>query len=276
LKNSKVILGFNRISNNRLFVNFTTAIIVLYSVILGIRTFEDVYVPHEDLFSALDLLITLYFLIEISIRMISEEKIINFFKDGWNIFDFVIVAISLIPADNSEYAMIARMVRVFRVLRLITARPELKQIINVIIKAIPAIVDIVVLLFIVFYIYAIIGSFLFADTKSGLWDNFLIAMLTLFRILTFEDWTDVMYEAMEIDSWYWIYFVSFIIIAAFVLFNFFVAVIIEQMQNMHENKAAEELSQKIDDEDCHILELTQTIKQLNDKIDRLEKKIDEK
>jgi voltage-gated sodium channel len=162
------------------------------------------------------------------------------------------------------------MVRVFRVLRLITARPELKQIIDVLIKAIPAIIDIVILMFIVFYIYAIVGSFLFADLKSGLWNNFLIAMLTLFRILTFEDWTDVMYEAMEINSWYWIYFVSFVIIAAFVLFNFFVAVIIEQMQNMHEDK----LGEKLEEEDKHIVDLTKTIEQLNNKIDRLESKID--
>jgi voltage-gated sodium channel len=207
---------------------------------------------------------------EIAIRMASEERTLDFFKDGWNVFDFVIVTISLIPLDSADFAMIARMVRVFRVLRLITARPELKQIIDVLIKAIPAIVDIVLLMFIVFYIYAIIGSFLFAELKSGLWDNFLIAMLTLFRVLTFEDWTDVMYEAMELNSWYWIYFVSFVIIAAFVLFNFFVAVIIEQMQSMHEDKITETLQK----EDDHIQELTEVIKGLNSKIDKLESKID--
>jgi voltage-gated sodium channel len=107
-------------------------------------------------------------------------------------------------------------------------------------RAIPAIVDIVILMFIIFYIYAIIGSFLFADMPSGLWSNFLIAMLTLFRILTFEDWTDVMYETMEVYPWSWVFYISFIIIAAFVFFNLFVAVIIGEMQKLQNAEADEE------------------------------------
>ncbi len=116
-------------------------------------------------------------------------------------------------------------------------------------KAIPAIIDIVILLFIIFYIYAIIESVVFADMPSGLWDNFLVAMLTLFRVFTFEDWTDVMYETMEVYPWSWIYYVSFIIIAAFVFFNLFVAVIIGEMQKMQDEKMKEEIhedSKKLD------------------------------
>ena len=119
--------------------------------------------------------------------------------------------------------------RIFRVLRLLNARPELKKIIDMLIGAIPAIVDIVILMFIIFYIYAIVGNFFFEELKSGLWKDFLTAMLTLFRVLTFEDWTDVMYEAMEVHPWAWVYFVSFVIIAAFVFFNLFVAVIIAKI-----------------------------------------------
>ena len=102
-------------------------------------------------------------------------------------------------------------------------------------------------MFIIFYIYAVVGSFIFADMKSGLFDNFLTAMLTLFRILTFEDWTDVMYEAMEIYQWSWIYFISFIVITAFVFFNLFIAVIIGEMQEMRdsEKKSSDEYIQKI-------------------------------
>jgi voltage-gated sodium channel len=181
--------------------------------------------------------------------MLAEEKFLNFFKSGWNVFDFVIVAVTLIPLENSSFAAIARLMRVFRILRLFTARPELKAIIDMLIKAIPSIVDIVILMFIIFYIYAIIGSFVFMDLPSGLWENFLTAMLTLFRILTFEDWTDVMYEAMEVYPWAWIYFVSFIIIAAFVFFNLFVAVIIGEMQKMQNQEVNDEVhedSKKID------------------------------
>ena len=114
--------------------------------------------------------------------------------------------------------------------------------------AIPSIIDIVILMFIIFYIYAIIGNFLFASVPSGLWNDFLVSMLTLFRILTFEDWTDVMYEGMEIYPWSWVYFVSFIIIAAFVFFNLFVAVIIGEMENIRdkEDHGHEDEMEKLD------------------------------
>ncbi len=83
--------------------------------------------------------------------------------------------------------------------------------------------------------------FIFVDLPSGLWKDFLVSMLTLFRVLTFEDWTDVMYEAMEVYPWAWIYFVSFVIIAAFVFFNLFVAVIIGEMQKLQEADMKEEI-----------------------------------
>lgn len=117
------------------------------------------------------------------------------------------------------------------------------------IRAIPSIIDIVILMFIIFYIYAIVGNFYFSDLPSGLWKDFLVSMLTLFRVLTFEDWTDVMYEAMEVYPWAWIYFVSFVIIAAFVFFNLFVAVIIGEMQKIQESDFHDEMhedSKKLD------------------------------
>jgi voltage-gated sodium channel len=178
--------------------------------------------------------------------MSTEENFMDFFKDRWNIFDFIIVVITLIPLNNSSMAAVARLLRIFRVLRLITARPELKQIIDMLIGAIPSIIDIVILLFIIFYIYAIMGNFFFASAPSGLWNDFLIAMLTLFQILTFEGWTDIMYEAMKIHPWAWIYFVSFVVIAGFVFFNLFVAVIIGEMEKLRHGGEHKEEVEKLD------------------------------
>jgi voltage-gated sodium channel len=174
----------------------------------------------------------------------------------------VIVIVTLIPLENSSFAAIARLMRVFRVLRLFTSRPELKRIIDMLIKAIPSIVDIVILMFIIFYIYAIIGSFIFADLSSGLWSDFLTAMLTLFRVLTFEDWTDVMYEAMDVYPWAWVYFVSFVIIAAFVFFNLFVAVIIGEMQKLQDA----DMKDEIHDEHEKVNKLIKDVEELKELI----------
>jgi len=252
------------IRESRWFSNLTTGLILFYAAALGFKTIDKVAEPYGWVFYSIDMFITIYFLIEIVIKISAEEKWQNFFKNGWNVFDFIIVVITLIPLENSSFAAIARLLRIFRVLRLLNARPELKRIIDMLIGAIPSIVDIVILMFIIFYIYAIIGNFFFEDLESGLWKDFLTSMLTLFRVLTFEDWTDVMYEAMLVYSWAWAYFVSFVIIAAFVFFNLFVAVIIGEMENIRDEEKNEQL-----DREEHKIDL------LLEKIDTLQKDIEE-
>ncbi len=249
------------------FSNLTTFIILAYASVLGFKTIDAVETNYSIFLQFADYFVTVYFIFEIAIKMVAEKKFVNFFKSGWNVFDFVIVVITLLPLEQSGFAAIARMLRVFRVLRLFTARPELKKIIDMLIKAIPSIIDIVILMFIIFYIYAIIGNFYFHDLPSGLWNDFLVSMLTLFRVLTFEDWTDVMYEAMEVYPMAWIYFVSFVIIAAFVFFNLFVAVIIGEMQKLQEADMKEELH-----EDHLKLDiLLQEIKSLREEVKDLKK-----
>lgn len=267
MKNSEMMLKIKEIRDASWFSNLTTAIIILYASVLGFKTLDEAAQPYGNILYIFDWVITIYFVIEIAIKMIAEERLRDFFKNGWNNFDFVIVAITLVPLENSSFAAIARLMRVFRILRLFTARPELKRIIDMLIKAVPSIIDIVILMFIIFYIYAIIGSFVFQDLPSGLWNNFLTAMLTLFRILTFEDWTDVMYEAMEVYPWAWTYFVSFVIIAAFVFFNLFVAVIIGEMQKLQE----EDMKQEIHEEHEKIDQLLKEVKELKALIKEREK-----
>ncbi len=254
-----------QIRDARWFSNLTTLIIISYASVLGFKTIGDVETHYSLFLQFADSFVTIYFIFEIAIKMVAEKKFTNFFKNGWNLFDFTIVVITLLPLESSGYAAVARLLRIFRVLRLFTARPELKAIIDMLIKAIPSIIDIVILMFIIFYIYAIIGNFFFAKLPSGLWTDFLVSMLTLFRVLTFEDWTDVMYEAMEVYPWAWAYFVSFVIIAAFVFFNLFVAVIIGEMQKLNEADMKEEIhadSKKLDILLEEIKSLKEEIKEL--------------
>jgi voltage-gated sodium channel len=132
------------------------------------------------------------------------------------------------------------------------------------IGVIPSIVDIVLLMFIVFYIYAILGHFFFEAAPSGLWKDFLVAMLTLFQILTFENWSDIMHEAMLIHPWAWVYFVSFIVVAGFVFFNLFVTVLIGEMEKLIYEGEHEENMQKLDN-------ILNEINTLRDEIKNLKK-----
>ena len=226
-----------QIRESKLFFILTTSIIIFYAITLGLRTIDSFeHTIFDQIIIVLDYFITLYFFFEILIKISAEKHPLDFFKNGWNIFDFIIVVVTIIPLENTDFAAIARLFRIFRVLRLVTARPQLKKLINVLLNSIPAIFDILLLLFIVFYIYSVLGSFLFHNVDPELWGNFLTSMLTLFKILTLEGWTDIMDKVMKVHPWAWMYFISFIIMASFVLFNLFIAVIINKMQKEHEDE----------------------------------------
>lgn len=124
----------------------------------------------------------------------------------------------------------ARLVRIFRVLRLITYVPQLRIIIDTLGRAIPRIGYVALLMFILFYMYGTLGNMFFGKINPVLWGDVSISMLTLFRILSLEDWTDVMYESMEVYPLSWIYYLSFIFLVAFVFLNIMVAIVIDAWQ----------------------------------------------
>ncbi|WP_432280204.1 ion transporter [Thalassotalea castellviae] len=213
------------------------AVIIISALLIGAKT-HDLPEPAVHLLSILDSAITVFFLIEIIIRFMATRKKKEFFKSGWNIFDTVIVIGSLIPAGGSG-VLLARLLRVFRVLRLVSMVPELRLLINALIKAIPRMGYIALLMFVIFYIYAAIGSILFEDINEVLWGDVSISMLTLFRVATFEDWTDVMYETMAVHPMSWIFYLSFIFLTAFIFLNMMVGTILEVMGQEHESYRAE-------------------------------------
>jgi voltage-gated sodium channel len=131
-------------------------------------------------------------------------------------------------------ALLGRLLRIFRVLRLVSIIPELRVLLNAFVSAIPRMGYVSLLMFIIFYIYAAIGSVLFHDINEGLWGNISIAMLTLFRVATFEDWTDVMYETMAVHPLSWAYYLSFIFVVAFVFLNMMIGIVLETLQKEHE------------------------------------------
>ena len=215
-----------KLNSSRIFQFSVISIIILNAITLGISTYEiDSFVKKA--IQILDYGITIFFVIEIIIRFISEPKKINFFKSGWNIFDTLIVLISLIPIPNNSSFLLLRLLRVFRVLRLISVIPELKKIIEALIKSIKKVFYVSLLLFIILYIYATIGSILFGNIIPYRWNDVGVSLITLFQVLTLSSWETVMLPLQEIFWWAWIYFFSFIIICAITMMNLLIAVIVD-------------------------------------------------
>ncbi len=230
---------FQAIRDNKAFELFVITIIILSSLMIGVKTYP---LPESfvTVLWVMDYGVTLFFLIEILIRMAAEDRLTEFFKKGWNVFDFVIVVVSLIPLDDAEYALIARMLRLFRVMRLISFIPELRVLVTALISALPRMGYVALLMFIIFYLYAVVGSLLFGHINPVLWGDLGISLLTLFRVATFEDWTDVMYETMAVYSLSWVYYITFIFFSAFVFLNMMIGIVVEVLDEEHKKMQIEQ------------------------------------
>lgn len=230
---------FYQLRHNRLFELFVIAVIIFSALVIGAKTYN---IPEHVLtvIGWLDVGITLFFMVEICVRFLGEPNKKRFFHNAWNVFDTLIVVVSLIPIQDSEMALIGRLIRIFRVLRMVSIIPELRLLLNSLLKALPQLGYVILLMFIIFYIYAAVGATFFSGINSTLWGDISIAMLTLFRVMTFEDWTDVMYETMAVYPFSWVFYLTFIFLTTFAFLNMVIGIVVSVMEKEHSDAAKEQ------------------------------------
>lgn len=223
-----------RISEARWFQWGIIGVISLNAVVIGLDTSATLRAGFHDVFELANQVFLGIFVLEVIVKLVAvHPRPSRYFRDGWNLFDFTIVAISLLPATG-ELATLARLARLLRVLRLVSALPELRLIVTTLVRSVPSMFNVICLMSIIFYIYAVAGYHLFHEIDPTHWSTLGISLITLFRIVTLEDWTDVMYAAMDHHWWAWAYFVSFVVVGTFVVINLFIAVV---LNNLDEAKA---------------------------------------
>ena len=230
----QISLFADRLVNKAAFEYTIIALILLNGVFLGLGTSPVLDQQYGDLLHLGNQIVLGVFIVEALLKMIAlAPRVDMYFRDGWNVFDFLVIVFSLIPATG-EFAMVARLARLLRVLRLISAIRELRLIVAALVRSIPSVGHVMLLMSIIVYIYAIIGYQLFHEHDPMHWRSLGISVLTLFNIITLEGWTVVMDNAMQLHSWAWVYFVSFVVAGTFVVINLFIAIIIN---NLDEAKA---------------------------------------
>lgn len=251
-----------------LFDRIVIGLILVTAAMIGFEAFPSLMTPTiESIFNTGHSIILGLFIIEAIIKIVAlSPKPLEYFKDGWNIFDFSLIVLSLLPI-SSEFAMLGRVFRLLRVLRLVNAFPELRLIVETLVRSIPSMLHITILMSLLFFIYGVLGYHLFAEHDPTHWRNLAYSLLTLFRIVTLEDWTDVMYTAMELSPAYAFFFVSFVVIGTFVVVNLFIAVVIN---NLDEAKYA--YLQKLEHPDLHD-QLMNTMVTTKAQIESLEKQL---
>lgn len=260
---------FLEVRSNKVFEAFVIFIIIFSALVIGVKTYP-ISPAVLTVVSWMDLFITAFFLVEILIRFFGEERKLNFFKSGWNIFDSIIVLVSLVPIQEGEMALVGRLLRVFRVLRMVSIIPELRLLLNSLIRALPQLGYVLLLMFIIYYIYAAIGCTLFSYINPTLWADIATALLTLFRVMTFEDWTDVMYETMEVYPWSWAYYITFIFFTTFAFLNMIIGIVVNVLEQESAKARAQEVEPEISVSKETIETLTEQVALLTQLVDRLQ------
>jgi voltage-gated sodium channel len=255
-------------ANSTFFNRLIITTIVIAGIVVGAQTYPEF--SHENAFilSLLDHTILIIFTIEAIIKIIAEGKQpFNYFKNPWNVFDFLIVSACLLEPFlhfGGAFLPVLRLARILRVLRLITAIPKLQILVTCLLKSLPSMFYVSILLFLLFYVYGVMAVFLFGENDPIHFRNLQTSILSLFRVVTLEDWTDVMYINMygsndygysmeDIAQWSpsstasplgsALFFVSFVLIGTMIVLNLVIGVI---MNSMDESNAEMSLKKEIE------------------------------
>ena len=210
--------------------NFIVAVIIFNAVILGMETSQSIMDAAGPLIIALDRICLSIFVLELAAKLFAQR--LQFFRNGWNIFDFVIVGVSLIPGNGG--LSVLRALRILRVLRVISVVPSLRRVVEGFVTALPGMGSVFLLMGIVFYIAAVMAPKLFGDAFPEWFGTLGRSGYSLFQIMTLESWSmGIVRPVMEIYPYAWVFFVPFIMVTTFAVVNLLVGLIVNSMQDAH-------------------------------------------
>ncbi len=284
-----------KIAESPLFNNFIIGVILVAGIVVGIQTYPSM--RSDSTLSMLDSVILWIFVAEILIKMGAEGgKPWRYFLDPWNVFDFVIVAVCFLPGDTS-FAAVLRLARLLRVLKLVRALPRLQVLVSALLKSIPSMFYISLLLGLLFYLYGVLGTFLYQDNDPVHFEDLETGLLTMYRVSTLEDWTDVMYinmfgcheygyddsarvpcdkaKALALvgeDGINWsaaVFFSSFTLLATMIILNLFIGVIMTGMEEAQKEVGNLDRKNSGATKAARIKELSARLEALHSELDQL-------
>ena len=215
-------------------------VIIVNAIVLGLETFPTVMASYGDQLILANEVCYGIFVVELILRFASYGKRPqDFFKSGWNIFDLIIIGGVWIPGVR-ENATLLRILRLARIARLLRFLPDARVLIATVVRSLPPLMSIVVLTFLILFIYGMVGWAMFGAALPETWGTITRAMLTLFILLTLENFPTYLEEALAVTPWATVYFVSYVLVAAFVIFNLLIGIIIGSMESAREREALRE------------------------------------
>lgn len=218
------------------FQNFIIGVIIVNAVTLGLETSGTAMNLAGPVLIVLDRIALSIFIIEIVLKLIVYR--LRFFRDAWNIFDFLVVGVTLMPAG--EGVSVLRSLRILRVLRLISVVPSLRKVVHALLRAIPGMGSVVALLSLVFYVAAVMATKLFGASFPDWFGSIGASFYTLFQVMTLESWSmGIVRPVMEVYPYAWLFFIIFILLTTFAVLNLFIAIIVDAMAQEHHAEEGE-------------------------------------
>lgn len=229
---STMILWCRTVAEDRRFQMFILAVILFNALLMGLETSPSLMQAFGPWFGVLNTMVQAIFVVEITIRLLTYwPRPLAFFREGWNVFDFAIVALSLLPVAG-PFATVSRLARLLRVTRVVSVSADLRLIIETMLRSIPSMGHVALLLFVLVYVYAIFGYYLFHGLDPNRWGSLGAALLSVFQLLTLEGWVEMQQTLLPTYPWAWLYFASFVIIGVFIVINLFIAVVLNNLETV--------------------------------------------
>ena len=212
-------------------VRFTIiGVIIFNAIILGLETSPTIMAAAGPLITALDWACLSIFVLEIALKLIAHGT--RFFRSGWNVFDFIIVGIALVPSAHG--LSVLRAMRILRVLRVISVAPSLRRVVEGFVTALPGMGSVFLLMGIIFYIGAVMATKLFGGAFPDWFGSIGASLYTLFQVMTLESWSmGIVRPVLEVYPFAWVFFVPFIMVTTFAVVNLLVGLIVNSMQDAH-------------------------------------------
>lgn len=257
-------MNIKNIVEAKWFQTSIVTVIVFNGIILGVQTYRTLPSGFLEFLDVIDKICLSIFVIELLLKLSVYR--LKFFKDGWNIFDFIIIAISLIPTSGG--LSILRAFRIFRILRLITAVQSIRRVVSGMMYALPGVGSVGGLLLIIFYIGGVISTSLFGEDFPDWFGTIQHSMYTLFQVMTLESWSmGIVRPVMNIYPYSWIFFVPFIAVTSFTVLNLFIGIIVDAMATVKEEE--HHFIEHEQKNFTNVSEIRVEIDVLNEKLDRL-------
>ncbi|MBO4735452.1 MAG: ion transporter [Paludibacteraceae bacterium] len=262
-----------RVTSSKIFKNTIVLIILINSIVLGLITSDAIYAKFGKILEFILSTCVAIFTVEIILRIIAKGW--RFFLNGWNIFDFVLVSIALMPETGA--AITFRVFRVMRALRMVSSFKKLRHIVSAILVSAPHVFWAAVLLMIIFYIFGIMGQNLFHEEFPQWFGTLGETVYTLFQVTTLESWSmGIARPVMKVFPWAWCYFVPFVMISSYIVLNVVVGVVVNATSDLSDDDDVADMKNKMKTKKVTNAELLQQITELKNHIERLEAKLDEK